>query len=138
LLRSKQSTHHPQMNKAGPSRKRKRGKNRNLLIEDDDDACEFVTFEEVTINTRGGPVKKLNEVPLRIQDSKEGPSNQPEKFPSSQINDFEEVRPHLDYNEPKEKLSKNKVIRYYIGLKAEMLNTIFLATNLDSGIRLPR
>jgi hypothetical protein len=99
------------MNKPGPSRKRKRGTKKNFLMEDDDDASEFVTFEEVTINTPGGPVKRISQVPLRPNpDSQERASSHPEKFPSSETNDFAEVSQHLDDDEPMQEMSKNKVV----------------------------
>jgi hypothetical protein len=99
------------MNKPGPSRKRKRGKKKNLLIEDDDDAVDVVTFEEVTVNTSRGPVKKIMEVPLRpVPDSNVGRSSRLDRFPSSRIDDFVGGRLYLDDEEPTQELSKNKVV----------------------------
>jgi hypothetical protein len=47
-----------------PSRKRKRGKYKNMIVEGDDDAHGFVTFEDVTMDTPGGPITQRVEVPL--------------------------------------------------------------------------
>jgi hypothetical protein len=47
------------------SRKRKRGKYQNRLMEEDDDAIDIVTFEEVKIDTPGGQFTKRIQVPLR-------------------------------------------------------------------------
>lgn len=38
------------------------------MVEGDIDTMEFVTFEQVTVNTRNGPVTRRVEVPLRPLD----------------------------------------------------------------------
>ena len=47
-----------------PSKKRKRGKYKNMIVEGDDDATSFVTFEEVTTNGPTGPITTQFPVPL--------------------------------------------------------------------------
>jgi hypothetical protein len=50
---------------ATESRKRKRGKYKNRMVEDDDEAIDIVGFKEVKTNTPGEPVMKRIQVPLR-------------------------------------------------------------------------
>jgi hypothetical protein len=78
-----------------PSKKRKRGKNKNVWIEDDDDTIDIVTVKEVTVNTSVGPVKKLLEVPLRpIASSQAGSSSQPQPVAAPQTQDFDVAVSH--------------------------------------------
>ena len=53
-----------QKNPTSSSRKRKRGKYKNTLIEGEDDAIDIVTFKEVKINTPAGKVTQRVEIPL--------------------------------------------------------------------------
>jgi hypothetical protein len=47
-----------------PPKKRKRGKYKNMIVEGDDDAASFVTFEEITTNGPTGPITTQLPVPL--------------------------------------------------------------------------
>jgi hypothetical protein len=117
------------------SRKRKRGKNKNVWIEDDDDAIDIVTVKEVTVNTPVGPVKKLLEVPLRsIASSEAGSSSQPQPVAASQTQDFDIAVSHTIDNVPVHE-SGNKVGYTYIRpVQRRCFNQRFPATILDAGI----
>ena len=96
-------------------RKRKRGKNKHVLIEDDDDAIDIVTIKEVTIDTPIGPVKKLVEAPLRsIAGSQAGPSNQPQPVAASQTEGFDGAMSHIINDAPMHEASQNKVLEIYL------------------------
>jgi hypothetical protein len=97
------------------SRKRKRGKKKNVIIEDDDDAIDIVTFKEVTTDTRGGPVKKRVEVPIRpVAGSQAGPSSQPLLATASQSEDFGVSMSDMFDDVPMREPSKNKVVEIHI------------------------
>jgi hypothetical protein len=92
------------------SGKRKRGKRKNVWIEDDDDAIDIVTVKEVTVETPIGPVKRLVEVPLRpIVDSQAGSSSQLQPVPASQTQDFDVAMSHTIDDAPVHESSTNKV-----------------------------
>jgi hypothetical protein len=106
------------------SRKRKRGKDKYRLIEGEDDASEFVTVKEVTIDTPIGPVKKLVELPLRpIASSEAGPSSQPRPLAASQVPDFGVVTSDIFEDALNCETSRNKVVNTYA--IAEMLINSF-------------
>jgi hypothetical protein len=87
------------------------------LVEGEDDAFEFVTTQEVIIDTPIGPVTRLETVPLRpLTGSHAGQSSQPQlaspgkpqPVSGSNVDDFDVAMSHDDA--PKVNQSKNKVI----------------------------
>jgi hypothetical protein len=99
------------------SKKRKRRKDEFRLVEGEDDAFEFVTTQEVIIETPIGPLTRLETVPLRpLTGSHAGPSSQPQlasagkpqPVSASNLDYFDVAMSHDDATKANQ--SKNKVI----------------------------
>jgi hypothetical protein len=119
------------------SRKRKRGKRKNLIIEGDDDTIDLVTFEEIIKDTPGGPVRKRVEVPLRpYPDSDPGPGSQPQPATASQTENFDVPMLDIIDDVPMRESSNNKVVVIYIWtVQSRCANQSCPATILDAGVR---
>jgi hypothetical protein len=89
------------------SRKRKRGKFKTRLVEDDDEAIDVVTFKEVETDTPGGRVTKRIEVPLRPKlESKAGANPPVETTFNSWDRSFEHVG--IEMNTPDDEPRTNE------------------------------
>jgi hypothetical protein len=99
------------------SRKRKRGKYKNRLVEDDDDAVDIVTFKEVKTDTPAGQVKKRIQVPLRPDVKLGKTTDRPQESSSNpQHEAFEDTQMDIDtpdYEPQPNETQKNMVCKVY-------------------------
>lgn len=95
-------------------KKRKQGKNKNMIVEGDNDAFPFITFEAVTTNSPAGPITEWIQVPLKCM-----PEHQDSHTPAQMIvdpptelfnNDLFSMTGQHDREQAIEGQTKNKVI----------------------------
>jgi hypothetical protein len=99
---------------ATESRKRKRGKYQNRLVEDDDEAIDIVSFKEVNTNTPGGPVTKRVQIPLRPNVTLRKSTDCPRESSSNlQFEAFEDAQMDIDTPDDEQQANETPVCKVF-------------------------